>query len=169
MTYPRRGWVTRRGRRRSRGGTRNGVSSPAGRRGRETRDVHLSRAPPAPGTPSHPTGIDHVFLLPAASLPRLCARTHPPTYIYIYICKYVRSSSPLSSHSTSRPSHPFVPRGKPCLLHTLPAAQIVRSEKYRDLGENLGEGESKEKEGGIFLKNRTKFRRIFVRERQDKF
>lgn len=68
-------------------GTRNGVSSAAGRRGRETRDVHLSRAPPAPGTPSHPTGIDHVFLLPAASyracvhftrsypLPRIRART----------------------------------------------------------------------------------------------
>lgn len=64
-------------------GTRNGVSSPAGRRGRETRDVHLSRAPPAPGTPSHPTGIDHVFLLPAASYSACVhfTRTYAPLHL----------------------------------------------------------------------------------------
>ena len=60
------------------------------RRGRETRDVHLSRAPPAPGTPSHPTGIDHVSSLTATEsrdFQRFVCYAASRKCIRIYVCR----------------------------------------------------------------------------------
>lgn len=113
-------------------GTRNGVSSPAGRRGRESRDVHLSRAPPAPGTPSHPTGIDHVFLLPAASY-RACVhftRTYPPPCTCTYAYTRARSSS------LSAPLRPSPTRSRNIHVPThsaLPSIRPSATEQHREL------------------------------------
>ena len=117
-------------------GTRNGVSSPAGRRGRETRDVHLSRAPPAPGTPSHPTGIDHVFLLPAAASYRACvqhALRRSPTYTPRRPSSSLSLS--LSLHSihppdTFRPHHPFPPSRSLVLSLATHFTLAIVSERY---------------------------------------